>query len=155
RGWASCWPRRSGAPRSRCTIAPSRSPTAGDSPSRGPMVSWRSILSLFLLGAAAAPAEEVTRIVLRVNDRIATLQEYESRRDDRLQMIAAAQGIDEAERRRLVEEVGKATMKEIFDELLILSRAQQLRVIVTRDQVNRALAATRERYGLASDAEFE
>lgn len=119
------------------------------------MVSWRSMLSLFLLTAAAAPAEEVTRIVLRVNDRIATLREYESRRDDRLQMIASAQGLGEAERRRLVEEVGKATMKEIFDELLILSRAQQLRVIVTRDQVNRALAASRERYGLASDAEFE
>ncbi|HSM51597.1 MAG TPA: peptidyl-prolyl cis-trans isomerase [Thermoanaerobaculia bacterium] len=119
------------------------------------MVRWRALLSLLLLTAAAAPAEEVNRIVLRVNDRIATLREYESRRDDRRQMIASAQGLGEAERRQLVEEAGRAAMKELFDELLILSRAQQLRVIVTRDQVNRALAASRERYGLASDQEFE
>ncbi|MCL4837140.1 MAG: peptidyl-prolyl cis-trans isomerase [Thermoanaerobaculia bacterium] len=118
------------------------------------MVSWRTFLSLVLLAAAALPAEEINRIVLRVNDRIATQKEYESRRDDRVQMLASAQGLDEAERRRLVAEAGRATMKEIFDELLILSRAQQMRVIVTRDQINRALAASRERYGLASDEEF-
>ena len=118
------------------------------------MVSWRPLFALLLLAATAAPAEEVNRIVLRVNDRIATLRDYESRRADRLQMLASAQGLGEAERRQLVEEAGRATMKEIFDELLVLSRAQQLRVIVTRDQINRAMASSRERYGLKSDEEF-
>ncbi len=118
------------------------------------MVSWRSLLSLLLLAAGAAGAVESNRIVLRVNDRIATLREYESRREERLGMILHDPGLGESERRQLVEEVGRATMKELFDELLILSRAQQLRIIVTRDQLARAMTSTRERYGLSSEAEF-
>ena len=82
------------------------------------MVSWRSLLSLLLLAAGAAGAVESNRIVLRVNDRIATLREYESRREERLGMILHDPGLGESERRQLVEEVGRATMKEINDRFM-------------------------------------
>lgn len=116
-----------------------------------------SLLSLVALLTLAPPArsEDLNRIVLRVNEQIATLREYEERREERLQMIGSAPDLNEDERRRMTAEVGKATMKEIFDELLVLSRAQQIRVVVTREQVDRAVESSRKRFGIPTQEEFE
>lgn len=121
---------------------------------RSVSASLLSVVALLSL-APPAPAEDVNRIVLRVNEQIATLKEYEERRADRLAMIGAAPDLNEEERRRLAAEADKATMKEIFDELLILSRAQQLRVVVTREQLDRAVESSRTRFGFANREEFE
>ena len=105
--------------------------------------------------ASPAGGEEINRIVLRVNEQIATLREFEQRRADRLAMLGAASDLTEEERRRHAAEVDKVTMKEVFDELLVLSRAQQLRVVVTREQIERAMETSRNRFGFATREEFE
>jgi foldase protein PrsA len=56
---------------------------------------------------------------------------------------------------RSAAEVGKATMKELFDEMLILSRAQQMRVVITGEQVDRAAESSRKRFGIPTQEEFE
>ena len=115
------------------------------------------IASAFLLGAALAlPAasEQVDRVVLRVNDRIATLDEYRARRDARVDAIAASTDLGADERHKLTADSGRATMKEIFDELLMLSRAQQLHLEATDDEIQRAVDSARKRFGIQSDEQF-
>ena len=113
-----------------------------------------ALLLLALAAAPAARAEVADRIVLRVNGEIATLVEYEQRKRDRVEQIAQSE-IDLAERRRLVEEAGRSTMKEIFEELLVLSRARQLHLEVTPAQIDRAVESSRQRFGIETEAEFQ
>ena len=113
-----------------------------------------SLIVLLLLPELAAATEVVDRIVLRVNNRIATLSEYEHRRNERIAMIEQAD-IDPEERRALLDEVGRTTMREMFDELLVLSRADQLGIEVTRSQVERAAAEVRQRFGLQTEEELD
>jgi len=115
------------------------------------------LILLGLLAAASVPAagEELDRIVLRVNDQIVTLRQYEERRDARLQAISAASDLSITDRRQAATDAGKATMHEIFQELLILSRAQQLHIEATPAKIDRAVDQTRRRYGIESDEEFE
>jgi parvulin-like peptidyl-prolyl isomerase len=105
--------------------------------------------------ALAAFAEEVNRVVLRVNGEIATLQDWRDRRQGRIEQISAAEGLPLTERRQLIADAGRAAMKEIFEELLVLSRARQLRIEASQAQVDRAAANARERFGITDEAEFE
>lgn len=107
-----------------------------------------------LLVAAPAAAEEINRIVLRVNDKIATLVDYEQRRAGRLEAIASSSELPLEERRKLSAEAGRTTMRELFEELLILSRAQQLHIEATPAKVDRAVDQARRRYGIESDEEM-
>lgn len=107
------------------------------------------------LVALAAFAEEVNRVVLRVNGEIATLQDWRDRRQGRIDQISAAEGLPLTERRQLIADAGRAAMKEIFEELLVLSRARQLRIEASPAQVDRAAANARERFGITSEEEFE
>ena len=118
-----------------------------------------AVLAVLLMGVntggAAAAAEPINRVVLRVNSEIATLFDYEDRKSVRLDSIGEAQGLSTEERRRLAGEAGKATMREIFDEMLVLSRARQLRLNPTSGQIDAAVESTRKRMGLESQSEFE
>ena len=111
---------------------------------------WLAALAL----APAARAEVVDRIVLRVNGEIATLMDYEQRKQDRIDQIAQAPDLSLEDRRKLVGEAGKTTMKEIFDELLVLSRARQLHIEVAPAQVDRAVENSKRRFGIEDDADF-
>jgi len=115
---------------------------------------FRSPLLVLLLVAAPGFADQVDRVVLRVNDTIATLDDYASRRDARIEAIDHAQGLADAERKQMLADVDKQTMREIFDELLILSRAHQLHVEVTPSQIDRAVDQARHRYGIQTDDQF-
>ena len=110
---------------------------------------------LGLVLALPAGGEEVNRVVLRVNDRIATLEEYKARRNSRAEAIAAARDLDAEERKKLISDSGRAAMKEIFDELLVLSRAQQLHLEASEDEIQRSLENARKRYGIQSDEQFQ
>jgi len=120
----------------------------------------RALPSLVLLGAVAgfvpapAPAEEVNRIVLRVNDKIATLAEYSSRRDARVAAISRASELSTDERRKLASAAGRSALREIFDELLVLSRAQQLHIEASPAEIDKAVDNARRRFGITSDEEF-
>jgi len=122
---------------------------------RGRSRSASALVLLLALAPAALPAEELDRIVLRVNDQIATLSDYRDRRLGRIDIASHAEGLSEAERKQAIEDSGRQAMSELFEELLLVSRAQQLRITSSREQVDRAVATTRERYGISTQEEFE
>jgi parvulin-like peptidyl-prolyl isomerase len=107
------------------------------------------------LAAALPAAEPLNRVVLRVNGEIATLADYAARKESRLASIGEAQGLSTEERRKMAGEAGRATMREIFDELLVMSRAHQLRLGPTTAQIDAAVESTRKRMGLEDEAQFE
>jgi parvulin-like peptidyl-prolyl isomerase len=102
---------------------------------------------------ATIAGAEVNRIVLRVNDQIATLYEFEQRRFSRIQEIQRA-NLPPERRQRLLADVGLQTMREMFDELLLLSRADQLDVRISDREVEAAVAETRASFGIETDEEF-
>jgi parvulin-like peptidyl-prolyl isomerase len=109
-------------------------------------------LALAVLTAGGAVAD-VNRIVLRVNDEIATLWEFEQRRRTRIGEIQRADLAPER-RQRLLADVGAQTMREMYEELLVLSRAQQLDIRISDREVEASVARAKAQFGLESDEEF-
>jgi len=105
--------------------------------------------------ALAVPcrADVVDRVVLRVNDRIATLLDYESRRADMVSQLAASD-LPEEQRAEVMANLGNRLFRDMLEELLLLSRADQLRVHPTEEEVDRAVDAVRQDFGITSDDEF-
>ncbi len=107
-----------------------------------------------LLFAGVARGETLNSIVLRVNDEIATLQDYRLRKEARIEAIAAAEDLAPEERRRLANEAGRATLREILDELLLTARARQLSIEPTGAEIDEAIDRTRQRMGLPNEEAF-
>jgi peptidyl-prolyl cis-trans isomerase SurA len=115
----------------------------------------RTVLSLLLLLAAspALHAEMLNRIVLRVNDRIATLRDYQLRRQEIVREILRREQ-DSEERRRLIGQAGELVFADMFRELLLESRADQLAIEISEAQVDVAMAQLRQANNINTDQEF-
>jgi hypothetical protein len=96
----------------------------------------------------------LNRVVLRVNDRIATLYDYEQRREEAQQQIFRREQ-DPQERQRFLARVGPQVFKEMYQDLLLESRADQLNIEVTPEQIEASLADTKQRVGIHSDEDFK
>lgn len=139
------------------TVAPSPAPPSD----RPAWRAWRPsgltafalALLLALTTAAPARADVVDRVVLRVNDRIATLLDYERRRNDTMQQLNASD-MPEEQRAQVLAGLGNRIFRDMLEELLLLSRADQLRLFPTEEEVDRGVRAVRQQYGIASDDEF-
>ncbi len=119
-------------------------------------------LPLLLAGAALLPAAAafaqtllIDRIVVRVNDRIATMMDFQRQLADRKQAILADPGMPDPRRQELLQEAGRDVLTDMYQELLLLSRADQLGARATDADVDKALAQTRERMNLQDDAQFQ
>ena len=110
-------------------------------------------LAVLLLAPAVARAEEVNRIVLRVNDQIATLYDYQARRRDLIRDVSRRE-IAEDEKRQLLTQVPEIVFRDLYQELLLESRAQQLGVEVTRNQIDAAIENMKKNFGIKSDDDF-
>lgn len=113
------------------------------------------LLTLVLLAGLTAPAgaDVVDRVVLRVNDRIATLLDYERRRAEMVSQLALANLTDE-QRTQAMANLGNRLFRDMLEELLLLSRADQLRIHPTEEEVDRAVRSVRQDFGIATDDEF-
>ncbi|HEX9941923.1 MAG TPA: peptidyl-prolyl cis-trans isomerase [Thermoanaerobaculia bacterium] len=116
----------------------------------------RLIVSLILLLTLtpALGAEVLNRIVLRVNDRIATLRDYEQRRQEMMREILRREQ-DPEERQRLLGQAGEVVFADLFRELLLESRADQLGVEIIDAQVDTAIAQLKQNYNIKTDEEFK
>lgn len=114
-----------------------------------------SVACLCLLIWAAVGTAETNRIVIRVNDRIATLFDYQQRRNDRIDSIRRSPQLSPKQRQELLSKAGEATLKEIYEELLVLSRADQLDVRVSPADIDRAMVQMKESNGIKTEAEFQ
>lgn len=115
-----------------------------------------SLFFLFLVWIAPlapAQAEIVDRVVLRVNDRIATLHQYEQRKADAMAQIQR-QASSPEELQRMLAQLGPTVFRDLLDELLVLSRADQLRIRPDEAVVDQELARRRTQFGFESDDEF-
>lgn len=107
------------------------------------------------LWAASAPAQNLNRVVIQVNDRIATLYDYQTRLEGLRLELASNDRLTLAERRERMQEVPNIVFSSLLDELLLLSRADQMGVVFTEEEVEAQLAQVRERYGFENEAAFE
>lgn len=114
-------------------------------------VSWFVVAGLALAGAAGAVV--VNRVVLRVNDQIVTLTDYQERKAERARALQASD-LDAAQKQQMMQTSGRATMRTLFDELLLLSRAEQLGVEVAEASIDRAVERAREQAGIDNDEAF-
>jgi len=97
----------------------------------------------------------VNQVVLRVNDRIATLYDYLDRRSAMRDDILRSERIPPDEQQRLLADLSKKVMQQIFRDLLLESRADQLEIFVTPDEVEDEIRRMQERNGLSSQEELE
>lgn len=94
------------------------------------------------------------RVVLRVNDRIVTLYEYQRALAEQIRQIRNTPGLTELQRQERLGEVGRLIMKAMFEDNLILSRADQLAVVVDESDVEEQIRALRERAGIEDEEQF-
>jgi len=113
------------------------------------------ILGLLILLPVSLIAQESYEVVLRVNERIATTWDYQRRRAEKIRMIQNAESLPAQQRQRILANVGVSTMDDIFEELLMLSRADQLGIRVNDADLDRAMVATRQNYGIETEEQFE
>lgn len=95
-----------------------------------------------LLATPPARAETLNRIVLVVNDQIATLFDYQQRLGQQLAALNRSE-LDPEERRRQLERLPRELFREMLDELLILSRAEQLGIRVGDAELERLMEQVR------------
>jgi parvulin-like peptidyl-prolyl isomerase len=121
----------------------------------------RKLASLTLILAFAlapalistARAEVLNRVVLRINDQIATLYDYQQHREELVRDILHREQ-DGGERQRLLGQTGELAYADLFRELLLQSRADQLGVEVTEAQVDAAVGQLKQNYNLKTDDEL-
>ena len=109
--------------------------------------------STAVAGQSTAPV--VNKMVLRVNDRIATLYDYQVRLAEAERELLRRTDLPLADRRQLAAALPERVFADLYQESLLLSRADQLGVVFSEEQVDQQLAAMQERYGFADLAEFE
>lgn len=115
-------------------------------------------LGLFLFAVAGAlplaAEEDINRIVLRVNDEITTLYDYETRKAERLTAILANPNLGAAQRQEKLAQVGREVMYEVFNEMLLMSRAGQLGIRVRDGEIDDRIRQIREQNGIDSDEDM-
>jgi parvulin-like peptidyl-prolyl isomerase len=107
-----------------------------------------------LASPAGARAATLNKVVLRVNDQIATLYDYQRRRQELIQDLSRRE-MDEEERRRLLAQAPEIAFKDMYQDLLLESRAHQLAIEITDAQVDASVAQVRQNFGIKTDEEFQ
>lgn len=106
------------------------------------------------LAAGPALAVEVNRIVLRVNNRILTLHDYEKRKAERISALQRAD-LPADRRQELLARAGEDALRAAYEELLLLARADQLGLEATDAEVESAIEQTKASFGIQTEADFE
>lgn len=115
------------------------------------------ILVLFLgLLAPSSNSEEsvdLNRVVLRVNDEIATLYDYQKRLEERVIGIRGS-SLSTEQKEELLSSAPQRAMYDIMEELLLLSRAEQLAIRVEREDVEAAINRSKKDMQLETDEDL-
>jgi parvulin-like peptidyl-prolyl isomerase len=102
----------------------------------------------------AAAADSLNRVVLRVNDQIATLYDYERRRDEAVREITARVR-DSKERQQALDTIGETVFRDMFQELLLSSRADQIGIEVNDAEVDQAIANLKVSSGIKTEQDLQ
>jgi parvulin-like peptidyl-prolyl isomerase len=110
--------------------------------------------ALAVLAAPPVSAEIVNRVVLRVNDRIVTLFDFERQLARARADILEQEGADPQQQRSQLENAPREVMRSIFDELLILTRADQLGLSVSDLQIDQEVENQMSRFGMTEEEQM-
>lgn len=113
------------------------------------------LVAAWISTAAPAAAEDVNRVVLRVNDEIATLHDYEKRRSGDIARLLADPRLSPADRQDVLENIGREVMSNLFGELLLVSYADQHGIRVGDRDVDEAIQQMQTQRNLNSREELE
>lgn len=100
-----------------------------------------------------AGATELNRVILRVNDRIVTLYDYRERLSERQHTIRKAEIPPDAMLKELAG-APNGVLREMMDEILLLSRGDQLGSEVSESRIDEAISATRKNMSIDDDAQW-
>jgi len=106
------------------------------------------------LAPAASAAEELNRIVLRVNDEILTLHDYEQRKSQEITAVLSDSRLSSGQRQERLSRLGPELMHAIFRELLLVSRSKQLAITVSEAEIDETVREIQKRQGIATTAEL-
>jgi parvulin-like peptidyl-prolyl isomerase len=104
--------------------------------------------------AATTEPTEINKVILRVNDRITTLYDYLARRAELRRSVLAGQMPPE-ERERVLAEIPQRVMRDLYQEALVLSRADQMEIYIAEEEVEAEIVRLREQLGMDDEAVFE
>jgi len=117
-------------------------------------VASAAVLALLALAAARPVAAEVVgKIVLRINDRIATQHDYDIARED-LRREISRKNLDPQERDQALASAGEVVFKNLYEDLLLQSRADQLNITASEQEVDASVQQMRENFNITSDEQF-
>ncbi len=111
-------------------------------------------LALALDAVPARAGESINRIVLQVNDQILTLHDYQQRKSGEVSTVLANESLSMRERQERLGRLGPQVMQDIFRELLLTSRADQLRIFVSENDVEESVRSLAERQGIKDPKEL-
>ncbi|HYG64596.1 MAG TPA: peptidyl-prolyl cis-trans isomerase [Thermoanaerobaculia bacterium] len=112
-----------------------------------------SLALLLLFTANGLRAETLNGVILRINDQIATLYDYQQRRQEAVREISARVQ-DPAERRELLAQAPEIVFRDLYEQLLLDSRADQLGIFISDKEVDETIAGMRADYGIETDEQF-
>jgi parvulin-like peptidyl-prolyl isomerase len=102
-----------------------------------------------LAGAAAQGRSVVESILVRVNDRIVTTSDFRKRLEMELSQPGAPT------EREAIRQFARRLFEEIVNEMILLERAEEKRLSIDDEMVDRQIAALREENNLQDDRQFE
>ena len=117
-----------------------------------------ALSSLFLAALAGGlpvlADDVVNQVILRVNDRITTLYDYLDRRAGVRDELLRNPQMSPEERERFLADLPQRVMRDIFQELLLQSRADQLEIFVTQEEIDDEVRSMMERNEISSQREL-
>ncbi|HSS75864.1 MAG TPA: peptidyl-prolyl cis-trans isomerase [Thermoanaerobaculia bacterium] len=112
-----------------------------------------ALLQAEALNSSVIHTDVINRIVLRVNDRIATFYDYQQRKAELVRDIVRREQ-DQEERQRQLGQAGEVVFADLFRELLLDSRADQLAIEITDAQVDQSMAQLKQNFNIKTDQDF-
>ena len=107
------------------------------------------------LSSPGLAADDINRIVLRVNNQVATLHDYEERKAVEVTRILSNPNLDPNQRQEMLDKIGRDVMQNLFSELLLLSFADQQAIRVQESEVQEALQQVMERQGMRNISDLQ
>ena len=112
------------------------------------------VLLLSALAAGAAPADELNKIVLRVNDEILTSFDFDKRKESEMTTVLANPNLSPSERQEAIAKVSKDVAQQVFREMLLESFARQNGITVSERDIDESVRRIQEQQGISSTQEL-
>jgi parvulin-like peptidyl-prolyl isomerase len=121
---------------------------------RVPSLSLLLVLALLSARPSGLRADTLNKVVLRINDQIATLYDYQQRRQDFLRDLTRREMAAD-ERGRVISQAPEMVFKDMYQDLLLESRAHQLAIEISDSQITAAVMQMRQNFGIKTDEDFQ